>query len=78
MSASNIVTKAITNSSQISMFAYDKVKEELTVTFKNNSKYTYKKVPASVWHTLELVPVTESIGKWFNDNIRGKYEYSKA
>lgn len=73
----NLITKAITNSSQISQFVYDTKKEELTVTFKNNSKYKYVKVPLSTWTSLNALPVTESVGKWFNNNIRNKFDYSK-
>ena len=42
----------------------------MEVTFVNNQVYSYRGVPIQVW---EAALSTESIGKFFHSEIKGKY-----
>ncbi len=61
-------------SSQISEIGYDVSNEILYVTFSSGSKYMYKEVSIDTWEGLEKA---ESVGSYFNRNIRNIYEYQK-
>jgi hypothetical protein len=47
---------------------------DLWVTFTNGSQYEYKSVPVAVFHGLM---VADSIGSFYNKNIRNAYECEK-
>jgi hypothetical protein len=62
-------------SSLIKEVGYDAVTKVLTVIFvKGDEKYLYKNVPADVYAALM---VAESKGKYFVENIKGKFEFAK-
>lgn len=46
----------------------------LTIQFANGRKYIYMDVPRDVW---EAFRASESKGRFFNQNIRGKFEYKE-
>lgn len=62
------------NSSQLQEVEYDSETSKLIVTFNNGSKYSYDDVPEKVF--VELVSV-DSIGSYFNREIKSKYKYTK-
>jgi hypothetical protein len=63
-----VVSKAI----QKLHYVYDR--GSLTVTFIKGSVYRYYHVPLEVWCGLMAAP---SKGKYFNENIRDKYNFEK-
>lgn len=72
---SNNMKKEFTTSSQINSIDYDEETLTLTVEFKTGT-YEYYNVPveaAEEAFSHEL----ESIGKWVNQKLKGKFEYKK-
>jgi len=70
-----MITTPITDSSQITEIAYDPSEQILVITFKKKgTKYAYTNVPAHIHD--ELIKA-ESKGKYFHQNIRGKFEYGR-
>lgn len=67
-------TKSFTNSSQVSTIWYREEEKELEVLFIGGKRYVYYDVHKDVW-TAALS--AESIGKFINDNIKGKYQYKQ-
>lgn len=65
------------NSSTIAEIDREVIKEELflKVTFKNGREYLYEGVPANVY---EEFLMSESKGKYFHENINGRYNYSRV
>ena len=61
-------------SSNIKGAIYNTVNEVLTITFNNGNIYEYEKVPWSIFTKLRM---SESQGKFFNENIGKKYKYKK-
>lgn len=47
----------------------------LTVRFKNGTEYSYANVPAGVHANLMTA---ESVGRHFNEHIKGKYDHTKG
>lgn len=70
----NGIVKAIYNSSNVLASKYDKANQELTVTFKTGSVYTYAGVPDTDYTRLEI---SESQGKVLNSVIK-KYPVTKG
>lgn len=62
------------NSSNLSSASYDTESKILNVTFKTGSIYEYEKVP---WETFTKLRMSESQGKFFNNNIAKVYSYKK-
>lgn len=62
------------NSSMIKHAEYNPDLQELTITFNNDEDYLFSEVEESVVHDFFSA---ESHGKYFNQNIKGKYNYSK-
>ena len=62
-------------SSNISAIGYDPKTKLLEVVFHSGRTYQYEGVPASVVDDLENA---SSIGKYFNENIKGVYHYSEV
>lgn len=62
------------NSSNIVSIGHDTKKKILQVEFKNGNVYEYRNVPEDVY--LDLMGA-ESVGSYFNANIRMDYPYSK-
>ncbi len=62
------------DSSQVSAFGYDPATQTLGVQFKAGGTYHYYGVPQAVF---DAMVVTESIGKFFGQHLRGKYAYER-
>jgi hypothetical protein len=62
------------DSSLIDRVSYDADTETLTITFDNGHVYDYQDVPQKVYDGLMKA---ESKGRYFNQHIKGKYEYVK-
>lgn len=62
------------NSSNLKNGKYNTQTEDLTITFNNGSIYEYNKVP---WDTFTKFRMSESHGKYFNENIARKFTYKK-
>lgn len=63
----------IPESSHVKGVAYDDETQQLAVSFANGS-YVYENVIPQVANGFSQAP---SAGKYFDQNIRGKYEYKK-
>jgi hypothetical protein len=59
-------------SSMAKAVGYDSDEEVLQVEFRNGEIYQYQDVDDSTWDGLYK---TDSIGKFFNQKIKGKYQY---
>ncbi len=62
-------------SSNIAQVGYDRETQELRIRFHSGAEYTYANVPGVVF--ADLVDA-DSVGKFFNAEIKGKYEYAKV
>ena len=60
-------------SQAIAEIIYHPSSEEMIVVFRDESKYSFKNVPAS---TFEAFKNADSKGKFFGDNIRGQFSNS--
>jgi hypothetical protein len=47
----------------------------LLVTFKNGARYEFYDVPSSILQEMQVAP---SAGKFFNSEIKGRYESAKV
>lgn len=65
----------VSGSSQIFGRYYDEENNRLHLKFKNNVAYAYESVSKEIY--LEMIS-SESIGKYFHANIKGKFTYSKT
>lgn len=61
-------------STMIDNVVYDFANNKLKVRFKNGSVYEYENVDKSVYENLTDA---ESIGKYFNENIKHKYTHTQ-
>jgi hypothetical protein len=62
-------------SSWIEKFAYVPNKNELSIETSKGEVYTYADVPFSV---ADAMADAESVGKYHNQNLRGKYKCAKG
>jgi hypothetical protein len=62
------------NSSDIASIGYDAVGETLEIEFKATGVYRYFSVPKAVAEEFQRTP---SPGKFFLQNIKGKYAWEK-
>lgn len=62
-------------SSRIAAIGYEATTRTLEIAFTNGHVYQYFGVPTSVHQALML---SESKGKFFNDNIRDAYEFKRV
>jgi len=62
-------------SSQILFTSYNPITKQLSIRFNTNAKYIYENVPLEVWNKLYN---TDSVGKFVNQEIKGKYTYKKV
>lgn len=64
-------------STNIKTADYDRVKKELTLTFRNRPRwvYVYYKVPTNIW--VEFVKA-QSKGQYFSDFIKDNYQYRRT
>lgn len=66
--------KSFTNSSQVKEIEYNEPSKEMLVTFLTGVKYVYYDITPEIWkQALEA----ESIGKFLNSSIKGKFRYGK-
>lgn len=70
MSAKIVKSQEIVNSSQVKKVAL--TEEGLVVTFAKGTEYLYKGVTDE---TYEAMLKAESVGKFLNSNIKGKFDY---
>jgi hypothetical protein len=63
------------DSSNIISSIYDTDNKELKVTFKGGRTYTYDGVPHKIFTKLRM---SESQGKFFNQNISRNYKYKEV
>jgi len=63
------------SSSDIASFGYDPATETLEIEFHATGVYRYFSVPAELFETLRNAP---SPGKFFRQNIKGKFAWEKA
>lgn len=63
-----------TGSSHIDSIGYNEDSKELLVKFHNGT-YSYRNVPRSVFDAFKNAP---SYGKFFEKEIKGQYQFSKA
>lgn len=66
------IDKQITNSSQVEWVNYKEETKTLTITYKPGKKYEYYKIEKRL---VEDMLVSESIGKFLNREVKGKYEF---
>lgn len=71
MSVKIVKSQEIMNSSQVKAVAYT-ADNDVLVTFTRGSEYLYKNVPEELYE--EMIKA-ESVGKFLNANIKGKFEY---
>lgn len=64
-----------TNSTNLAESLYKDTTGELFVTFKGNTQYAYKGVPANLYEEFLAAP---SAGKFFNEYIKNKFEWKKV
>jgi len=62
-------------STNLKSASYDTESEVLQITFNNGSIYEYNNVPWTVFTKLRM---SDSQGKYFNENISRKYKYTKT
>jgi len=63
------------SSSTINSIGYDPDSRGLEIEFTRGAVYVYHEVPQ---HEYENLMVSESIGRYFNANIRDNYAFSKG
>jgi hypothetical protein len=63
------------NSSNLKSASYDTEKEIMTVAFNSGGIYEYSKVP---WNKFTKFRMSESQGKYFNENIGRSHKYTKV
>jgi hypothetical protein len=64
-----------TDSSNIAYCSFDPMLNNITVYFRSGYKYDFFEVPEDLWRRLCTAP---SPGRFFNNNIKGQYEYRKV
>jgi hypothetical protein len=64
----------IVQSSNLKEATYNTETEDLTIIFNNGSIYEYNKVP---WSKFTKFRLSESQGKYFNENIAKAHNYTK-
>lgn len=65
-------------SSMLSHLGYDPASRVLAVRFKNSSfVHHHRDVPPEVAAQLTHLPPTESIGRAFNNHVRGRYDVTQ-
>jgi hypothetical protein len=70
----NVIEVTI-QSSNLKTASYNTETEDLTITFNNGSIYVYNKVP---WNKFTKFRMSESQGKYFNENIGRSYKFTKV
>ena len=63
------------SSEAVEDISYDETSQRMRVTFTTGRVYDYLDVPIEEY---EAFAAAESLGRYFNANIRDKYEYSEV
>jgi hypothetical protein len=63
----------ITGSTAITDVKYNKKTQQLLISFRDGTKTTYYGVPPHIYEDLKE---TESVGGYFNKNVRNSYPHS--
>ncbi|MER3491375.1 MAG: KTSC domain-containing protein [Mastigocladus sp. ERB_26_2] len=63
------------NSSMANAIGYDSNTNILQIEFHNGTVYQYSDIDQDTWQDLHQA---DSIGKFFNENVRGKYQYERV
>lgn len=63
------------NSSDLKSVGYDEETQTLEIEFRSGAIYEYYNVPQNIYDGLMSA---SSYGKYFNQNIRDNYQYSKV
>ncbi|MBD2429716.1 MULTISPECIES: KTSC domain-containing protein [Fischerella] len=63
------------NSSMANAIGYDSNTNILQIEFHNGAVYQYSDIDQDTWQDLHQA---DSIGKFFNENVRGKYQYERV
>jgi hypothetical protein len=66
-----MITHDTPNSSNIARLSYDDEKGNLMIEFRSGKMYRYYDVPMEIWTGLISA---DSVGRFFNSNIRGKFK----
>lgn len=67
------------SSSNIKAVAYDSPSKVLEVEFTSGAVYRYSDVLLPVWREFMRRKASgESVGKYFNSNVKGIYKFSKV
>jgi len=61
-------------SSVIRLYFYDAKRSELTIVFQTGRQYIYSDVPPEIY---EGIQQAESLGEYFNANIKDHYRFRK-
>ncbi|MDB5229312.1 MAG: ATPase protein [Chitinophagaceae bacterium] len=61
-------------STVVASFSYDEITEMLRITFVSGLVYQYKSVPFEIYHAMKT---SGAKGIYFNQHIKGKYEFEK-
>lgn len=62
------------NSSMANAIGYDSNTNILQIEFHNGAVYQYSEIDQDTWQDLHQA---DSVGKFFNENVRGKYQYER-
>lgn len=62
-------------SSNVERIGYDKERQKFYVDFNKTGTYEYSGFPEEKWNDALNAP---SIGKFINEEVRGKYEFEKT
>ncbi|PMB52010.1 KTSC domain-containing protein [Fischerella thermalis CCMEE 5201] len=63
------------NSSMANAIGYDSNTNILQIEFHNGAVYQYSDIDQDTWQDLHQA---DSVGKFFNENVRGKYQYERV
>lgn len=61
-------------SSNVAFYGYDEHYNRLFIQFKNGNSYIYKDIKPELFAEMDK---SESVGKFFSQNIAGRYEHTK-
>jgi hypothetical protein len=67
-----LTTEKKCESSQLDFIRYDHTTNTFQAEFKKGKKYNYYDVPVELWNE---ALAAESIGRFMNEKIKGKFEY---
>lgn len=62
-------------SSNLAYIGYDEERQDLQIQFRSGAWYAYSNVPDEIYEGLMNA---DSKGQYFNENIKGKFEYQKV